>query len=160
MTVTYDPSFLTLRIVSFKMFGWDTGHLGESILFLSSKTPGSWSLRKVARSSFRCCQPPWTLPCFLRAGNQITQDGSKTSEVAFHHPVTCGLLKTLCLYYVRKLHATTKCPAFQPQTLRGTLLAHGALVGLGVFAGTFLLSMLLRHALFSPFLPGEFLLSS
>lgn len=160
MIVIYDTSFLTLRITSFIIFGWDMGHLGEHILFLSSETPGSWSLRKVARSSVKHCQPPWTLPCFLCAGNQITQDGSKLSEVAYHHPATCGLWKTLCLYYAQKTHATTKCPAFQPQTLLGTLCAHGALVGLDVFAGTFLLSMLLRQDLFSPFLPGEFLLSS
>lgn len=129
-------------------------HIGESVPSLSSETPGSWSLRKVACSSFKSCRPPWTLPCFLGAGNQITQDGSKTSEVAFRHPVTCGLLKTLCRYYVQKPHAATKCPAFQPQALLGTLHAHGALVGLGVFAGTFLLSMSLPHALFSPFLAG------
>lgn len=160
MIVTCDTSFLTLRIISFIMFGWDMSHLGEHILFLSSETPGSWSLGKVARSSFKRCQPPWTLPCFLCAGNRITQEGSKTSKVAYHHPVTCVLCKTLSLYNVRKTHATTKCPAFQPQTLLGALCAHGALVGFGVFAGTFLLSMLLRQDLFSPFLPGEFLLSS
>ena len=46
------------------------------------KIPGSWSFRRVSRSSLKRCLHPWTVPCFLRSGNQITQDASKALEVA------------------------------------------------------------------------------
>lgn len=32
VTVSSFHSFLTFRIISFKMFGWDMGHIGEDIL--------------------------------------------------------------------------------------------------------------------------------
>ena len=133
------------------MFGWDTGHMGESILLLSSQTPGSWSLKKMVHSSFKPWQHAWTLPCFLLVGNQITQDGSKTSEVAFHHPVTCGLLKTLCFSHAWKTHAAAEGPAFQPYTLPDTLSAHGVLAGLDGYTVTFLLSLCFLLPSFLPF---------
>lgn len=74
--------FVTLRIVSFKMFGYNIGQTGDNIwlpIFQHSQKLGFKENQHVLHLNAQRLLHLWTLPPFLQAGNQISLDGSETS---------------------------------------------------------------------------------
>ena len=94
------------RTVSLKTFGCNMGHIEQNMLlsiFRSSGIPGSWSLGKMAQSSFQCPKAASICRLFLPSFRQEIRQAKMVARLCEwpHHTVTYGFLKTpvslLCL---------------------------------------------------------------
>lgn len=122
------------------------------VLSCLPKIPGSWSFRKVARSSVKGCLHPWALPCLPHSGNQITRDGSEALEVAL--PSHCHLWpfeNTVSLLCLETPHRHTM-PCVPIANAMKHAPCGGSSCRTKCLCWMFLLPVLLLHALFSALL--------